>query len=78
MPSLGIASTRWMGRSLGDITLGADGQTLTAGSAGVAVARIKYTVKATTGKLTSPASIDGETSFTVAVLITGSVSAPAP
>lgn len=75
MPSLGIVSVRWMGRALGDVTLGTDAQTLTASSAGVAVARVKYTVKATTGTLTSPASIDGETNFSIAVLITGSVSA---
>ena len=75
MPSKGIISTTWLGRSLGGLTLGADGQTVTAGSKGVAVARVKHTVEAIQGSLTSPASIAGVTDFSIAVVITGTVAA---
>ncbi len=75
MPSLGIVSTRWMGRSLGNVTLGADAQTLTADTSGLAVARVSYKVRALTGKLSSPSELAGEKEFTVAVLITGAVTA---
>lgn len=75
MPSQGISSVKWMGRNLGGLTLGADGQTITASTEGVAVAKVSHSVNATTGSLASPSVIDGETEFSIAVIITGSVAA---
>ena len=73
MPSQGFASVKWIGRSLGALTLGADGQTVTASGEGVAVAKISQTVRARVGSIVSPSVIDGETEFSIAVIITGSV-----
>jgi hypothetical protein len=75
MPSQGISGVKWLGRNLGGLVLGDDGQTVTASTEGVAVAKVSYSVMATTGSLTSPSVIDGETEFSIAVIVTGSVAA---
>ena len=75
MPSKGVVGVTWLGRDLGGLTLGEDKQTVKAGSAGVAVAKVRHTVDAIQGSLTSPASIGGVTDFSIAVVITGTVAA---
>jgi len=66
-----LETTTWLGRSLGAITLGADKTTCTAGSAGVAVANVSYRTNALVYKLSTPASINGSTDYSILVLITG-------
>jgi hypothetical protein len=73
MPSEGIVSTKWIGRNLGVITMHADKQTIEVPAEGVGVAKIRHTVKAKQGSLQSPSVIDGETDFSIAVIITGTV-----
>jgi hypothetical protein len=72
-PALAIESVKWLGRSLGSLTLLADRQTLKPESAGVAVARVGYRARATQGQVTSPERVSGETDFSIAVVITGIV-----
>jgi hypothetical protein len=66
-----LDSYQWFGRNIGVLTLAADSQTLNATVAGVAVARVTYTGTAYPYKLSSPASINGETTFSIAVVISG-------
>ncbi len=75
VPALSAPAVRWFGRSLGALTLGADKMTLTATSKGVAAARVTYQARADVYWLTSPASIDGDTDFSIVVFIGGSSSA---
>lgn len=76
--SSGLSSTKWLGKSGGAMTVGADQVTVTASSVTdkqVAVARVSYSSTADVYKLSSPATIDGEVEFTIAVLILGGVTA---
>ncbi len=73
IPSEGIVSTKWIGRNLGAIALHADKQTIEVPTEGVGVAKVRHTIKARQGSLQSPAMIDGETDFSIAVIITGTV-----
>lgn len=71
VPAETAPSVRWFGRSLGALALQADRLTLRAASKGVAVARIGYQARADVYRLKSPANIDGETDFSIAVFIGG-------
>lgn len=73
-PATGGLTTTWLGRSLGSLSRGPDGTTVTAGSSGIAVARVTYTALAHVYTINSPASIGGETDFSVAVVIAGEAS----
>jgi len=66
-----LDGTTWMGRILGTITLGADKTTCTVASAGVAVANVSYRTNALVYKLSTPASINDSTDYSILVLITG-------
>ncbi|MBW7901274.1 MAG: hypothetical protein H3C26_07345 [Rhodocyclaceae bacterium] len=71
VPALTAPGVRWFGRSLGALVLQADRMTLRAAEKGVAVARVTYQARADVYRLKSPASIDGETDFSIVVFIGG-------
>jgi hypothetical protein len=71
VPSTGITTTKWLGRSLGALTLIGNKATVKAGSKGVAVAKVTYTCNAKSYSITAPAVLDGETSFSIAILVNG-------
>lgn len=73
--STALSSTRWFGRSLGSLSLQSDKMTVKASAKGVAVAKVGYRARAIVYALTSPASIDGETDFSILVVIKGTVAA---
>lgn len=73
VPAVAITSTTWIGTNLGAITLGADKVTITAQNSGVAIAKVKYTASADRVKLVSPSNIDGELSFSILVMVFGTV-----
>ncbi len=71
-PASSLGTVVWVGRSLGGLTLSDDGMTMTAPTAGVAIARVTYVAKAVSFGLKSPAQINGEVDFDVLILIKGS------
>ena len=66
-----LASTLWYGRSLGSLTLQSDKVTVRASSKGVGVAKVTYGALALIYALSSPATLNGETDFSILVLIKG-------
>lgn len=66
-----LASSLWYGRSLGALTLQSDKLTVKAQSKGVAVAKVTFEAEALVYALTAPASLNGETDFSILVLIKG-------
>ncbi len=66
-----VDSVVWWGTSLGALELLDDKMTVQAADRGVAVATITYTVTADVFKLTSPGTINGETTFPILVLVKG-------
>lgn len=68
----GLTSTVWYGRSLGSLTLQSDKVTACSSSKGVGVAKVTYDAMALIYALTSPASLNGETDFSILVIIKGS------
>ncbi len=67
-----LASSVWYGRSLGALTLQSDKVTVKAASKGVGVAKVSYEALALIYALASPASLNGETDFSILALIKGS------
>ena len=75
VPASSITSTTWLGRSLGGLTLQADGVTVRASGKGIGVARVSYTAKNVHAYgLTAPSSIAGLTDFPILVFVAGSIS----
>ncbi len=70
-PASSLDSWTWMGNDLGELTLGADGTTVTAASSGLAIARLKFTIEAEGWRLQSPPSLGGTTSFPIHLKVTG-------
>ncbi len=68
----GIGSSVWYGRSLGSLTLQADKVTVKSAVKGVGVAKVTYEAQAQVYALASPASLNGETDFSILALIKGS------
>jgi hypothetical protein len=75
VPGSGITSYEWLGNNLGSLSLGANGQTVTASAKGVAIARINYLAPATTHSITSPLELGTATDFPILVVVVGSVTA---
>lgn len=73
VPATAINNVKWLGNSLGALTLGAGGTSVTAGAQGVAVAKITITAPALAYTLSSPASLAGETDYSILVYIEGSI-----
>ena len=73
-PVSGGKVAKWMGNSLGGLTLGADGMAVTASRSGVAIARVSYTAAAKSYRLSTPVSLNGDTSFEVLIVIEGAES----
>ena len=68
----GIGTSVWYGRSLGSLTLQADKVTVKSAVKGVGVAKVTYEAQAYVYVLASPASLNGETDFSILALIKGS------
>ena len=75
VPANSITSYTWLGNNLGTLTLGTNGQTLTASAEGVAIARVTYLAPATSHSLTSPPDLDGATDFPILVVVVGNQTA---
>ncbi len=69
-PVSGEVSVEWLGRSLGALSP-VGGRSVRASESGVAVALVTYTTQFEVWGLSSPATINGRTSFEIAVLIEG-------
>jgi len=69
----GLTSQKWLGNNLGAISLGSDQTTLTIAAKGVGVAKVGFDSTALVYKLTSPTTLDGETDFTILVMVVGDV-----
>jgi hypothetical protein len=67
----GLNSSVWYGRSLGSLTLQPDKVTVKAQAKGVGVAKVSYEALAQVYALASPASLNGETDFSILALIKG-------
>ena len=67
-----LASSVWYGRSLGALTLQSDKVTVKTQAKGVGVAKVSYEALALIYALASPASLNGETDFSILALIKGS------
>ena len=67
-----IKSTIWYGRSLGDLSLMGDKSSVKSAVKGVGVAKVTYDATASVYALTSPASLNGESDFSILALIKGS------
>lgn len=70
----GLAQTAWYGRGLGTLSLQSDKVTIKAQAKGVAVAKVSYEVLALVYALASPATLNGETDFSILALIKGAAS----
>lgn len=66
-----LSQALWYGRSLGALILESDRMTVRAASKGVAVAKISYDALALVYALSSPATLNGETDFSILALIKG-------
>ncbi|MDO8313754.1 MAG: hypothetical protein Q7T00_00715 [Rugosibacter sp.] len=69
-----LSQSVWYGRSLGALTLQSDKVTVKASSKGVGVAKVSYDALALVYALSSPATLNGETDFSILALIKGSAS----
>ena len=67
----GPTAATWYGRNLGTLTLQADKITVKSAVKGVGVAKVSYDVLAKVYALTSPATLNGETDFSILALIKG-------
>ncbi len=72
LPAVSIDTVTWLGTALGALTLADDRITLNAAGAGVAIARVRYTVSAKAWGLDSPQTAGGEAEFPVDVLLQAS------
>lgn len=75
-PYGGITETKWIGNNLGEITI--TGRQATVDKSAienqkVGVAKIKYVGQAITCTVTAPLEVNGETSFSIVVLIVGTI-----
>ncbi len=78
LPASSIDSVIWLGTSLGALILADDLITMNAPAAGVAIARVKYTVAAEAWEVTAPQTAGGETEFPLAVLFKGKATEERP
>lgn len=70
----GIGQSVWYGRSLGSLTLQSDKVSVKASAKGVGVAKVTYDALAVVYALSSPATLNGETDFSILALIKGAAS----
>jgi len=73
LPAISVDSVIWLGNNLGELRLGVDSRTVTAERVGIAVARVKYTVRAKALGLSSPLTIERQTKFPIYVQVAGNV-----
>ena len=75
-PQGGFLETKWIGNNLGSISINGQKATVSKSSIEsqkVGVAKVKYVAQATTGTITAPVEVNGETSFSIVVLIVGTI-----
>lgn len=72
LPTSGIQSSQWLGNALGALSL-VDEMTVQADVQGVAVARVTSAAPADVWSLSSPASINGLTDYSIIIFIQGHV-----
>lgn len=68
-----ISNTVWYGRALGSLTVQSDRTTVRAAVKGVGVAKVTYQALAHIYALSSPASLNGETDFSILAIIKGNL-----
>jgi hypothetical protein len=66
-----LTNTIWYGRNLGALTLQSDKISVKATSKGVGVAKVTYDTQALVYALSSPATLNGQTDFSILALIKG-------
>lgn len=66
-----LQAVTWYGRALGELTLHSDKSTVRAALRGVGVAKVRYEASAQVYALHSPASLNGETDFSILAIIKG-------
>ena len=66
-----LSEVVWFGRNLGSLTLQSDKTTVKASSKGVGVAKVTYDTQARVYALLSPATLNGQTDFSILALIKG-------
>jgi len=66
-----LTNVLWYGRHLGELNLLSDNMTVKATSKGVGVAKVTYDTQALVYALSSPATLNGQTDFSILALIKG-------
>lgn len=67
----GLSQSIWYGRSLGNLSVQSDKLSVKAETKGVAVAKVTYDTLAYVYALSSPATLNGETDFSILAIIKG-------
>jgi len=70
-PAAGPLQVTWFGRSLGGLSVGEDGVSVMASSAGVAVARVRYTAWAQAYRVSTPTAVNGEKNYSLLFFVAG-------
>jgi len=70
-PVSGSLDVTWFGQSLGGLTVGSDGVSVTAARSGVAVARVRYKAWASAYRISTPLQINGEKNYSLLFFVAG-------
>ena len=70
-PASGSLDVTWYGKSLGGISVAGDGVSLTASSAGVAIAKVVYKSNAQAFRLATPLTLGGSKEYSILLYILG-------
>lgn len=73
-PIATLGAVTWIGNNLGALTVQADRLTLKAANPGIGVARVTYTATAVVWRLSTPASVNGQTSYPIQIVFQGTAS----
>ena len=71
VPATSIASNKWLGNNLGALSLTGNKSEVTASQTGVGVCKIDFLANALAYSITAPQTLDGETSFGIAIVVNG-------
>ena len=71
VPATSISATKWLGTSLGSLTLTGNNSTVQSDQTGVAVAKVDFLADALAYSITAPTVLDGETAFGIVLVING-------
>ena len=70
-PASGPLGVTWFGKSLGGLTVGADGVSVIASTQGVAVARVRYKSYATAYRISTPTALNGDKNYNLLFFVAG-------